>query len=117
MKRIARTLAGLSLAVIFFAVSALADDGQKISANVPFEFTVGNTMLPAGQYEFLRTADNILVVRDADGRSLFAMATPVQTQGRPDKSLLKFATVHGRHVLVQVWDERDEVGSEIWSKN
>lgn len=117
MKRFASTLAGLSLAVIFFAVSVHAEDGQKISANVPFEFTVGNTSLPAGQYEFLRTDDNILVVRDADGRNLYTMATPVQTQGHPEKSLLKFTNVDGRHVLVQVWDERNEVGSEIRSRN
>jgi len=113
MKHTAGFFAGLSLAVAFLVGSAHADSAQKITANVPFDFTVGNTSLPAGQYDFSRTDDNILVVRGADGHSFFTMTNAVRTTEQPEKSVLKFNTVEGRHVLVQVWDERNDTGNEL----
>jgi hypothetical protein len=109
MQRIASILTGFSLAVLFFVASAHAQSGQRMTANIPFEFTVGNISLPAGQYEFLSIGDNIVQVRGADRRSRFTLssASPalIQANGLPEKSMLKFATVDGRHVLVQIWNE------------
>ena len=115
MKRIASILTRLSLAVLFFVASAQAHSGQRITANIPFEFTVGSISLPAGQYEFIRTDGNIYQVRDADGRSLFARAsTSIQGNGVPEKSMLKFATVDGRHVLIQIWNQRADIGNGFY---
>ncbi len=113
MNRVASIFTGFLLAVAFLVGSAHAQAGQKIAANVPFDFTVGSVSLPAGQYEFTRAEDGILVVRGADGHSFYTMANSVQANERAEKSMLKFATVDGRHVLVQVWDERDDVGDEL----
>jgi len=115
MKRIASTLTGLSFAVLFFVASAQAQyDGQRMIAHIPFEFTVGGILLPPSQYEFMRTSENIYLVRDADGRSLFTVSSsPIQTNGLAEKSTLKFAIVDGRHVLVQIWNERAGIGNEF----
>jgi hypothetical protein len=114
MKRIASTLTELSLAVLFFVISAHAESGQRITAHIPFEFTVGSISLPAGQYEFIRTDNDIYQVRDANGRSLLATASAsIQANGLRERSTLKFATVDGRHVLVQIWNERADIGSEF----
>lgn len=117
MKRTASILTGLSLAVLFFVVPANAQsDAHRMTANIPFEFTVGNVSLPAGQYEFLRTGAgaNIIVVRDADGHTRFTVPTAsIQGNGFPAKSELKFETVDGRHVLVQIWNESADNGAEF----
>jgi hypothetical protein len=114
MKRIANILTGLSFAVLFLVASAHAQFEQRMTANVPFEFVVGTNTLPAGQYEFLRTGDGIYLVRDADGRSLFTMASgAIQSNGLSEKSVLKFITVNGRHVLAQIWNDRAETGNEF----
>jgi hypothetical protein len=117
MKRIASILTGLSLAVLFFVASAHAQyEGQKMIANIPFEFTVGSISFPAGQYEFMRTGAgaNIFRVRDADGNSLFIMASvPIRGNGLTEKSNLKFATVDGRHILIQIWNEPAAIGNEF----
>ena len=114
MKRIASILTGLSLAVLFFVASADAESRQRMTASIPFEFTVGSISLPAGQYEFIRTDNDIYQVRDADGRSLFAMASAsIQANALRERSMLKFATVDGRHVLVQIWNERADIGNEF----
>jgi hypothetical protein len=117
MKRTASILTGLSLAVLSFVASAHAQsDAHRMTANIPFEFTVGNVSLPAGQYEFLRAGAgaNIILVRDADGRTRFTVPTgSIQGNGFPEKSALKFATVDGRHVLVQIWNESADSGAEF----
>ncbi len=115
MKRTASILTGLSLAVLFFVASAHAQYfEQKMTVNIPFEFTVGKISFPAGQYDFLRTGGNIFQVRDANRRIVFIVASaPIQPYGFPNKSMLKLATVGGRHVLIQIWNERDAMAYEF----
>jgi hypothetical protein len=114
VKRIASILNGVTLAVLFFVVSAHAQSDGRISANIPFDFTVGTISLPAGQYEFIETGDNIVQVRNADRRTVFALSTaPIEANGVSDKSTLKFAAVDGRHVLVQIWNELTDSGAEF----
>jgi hypothetical protein len=115
MKHIANIFMGLSLAVLFFIGSAHAQyDGGRLIANIPFEFTVGNISLPAGQYEFQRAGANLYVVRDASGRSLFTTSSAsIEPTGSTEKSGLKFVTVDGRHILVQIWSERSLYGNEF----
>lgn len=115
MKRMASMFTGLSIAVLFFVASAQAQfDGQKISVNIPFEFNIGATSLPAGQYEFARTNGGIFTVRNAGGHSMYTGVTaPTQANSLPEKSMLKFAVVNGKHVLIQIWNEQDAVGNEF----
>jgi hypothetical protein len=115
MKHIASIFTGLSLAVLFFVGSAHAQyDGGRLIANIPFEFTVGNISLPAGQYEFQRAGANLYVVRDASGRSLFTTSSAaIEPTGLTEKSGLKFVTVDGHHLLVQIWSERALYGNEF----
>jgi hypothetical protein len=113
MKRIANTLTGLSLAVLFFVASAHAQSG-RITANIPFDFTVGSISLPAGQYEFVDTGRNIVQVRGADRRTLYTLSSAsIQASQISEKSVLKFATVDGHHVLVQIWNELAANGKEF----
>jgi len=100
---------------MFFVASAHAQyESTRMSANIPFEFTVGSTALPAGQYEFVRTGDNIYLVRDENGRSLFTLASaPIDGDRRSGTSSLKFVTVNGRHFLSQIWSDRALTGNEF----
>ncbi len=115
MKRIANLLTGLSLAVLFFSASAYAqNDGQKLIADVPFEFTVGRVALPPGHYAFVHTSSYIFQVIAANGHSwLTTTSAAIQENRLPEKSRLTFATVGGRHVLVQIWNGRVFSGSEF----
>jgi hypothetical protein len=112
MKRIASILFALSLAVLFMAASAHAQMEARMTATVPFDFTVGNISLPAGQYEFLGVGSNVVQIINADRHSVYTLSTTsVQMNGGTDKSTVKFATVDGRHVLVQLWNDLSENGS------
>ena len=114
VKRIASILTGLSLAVLFFGASAHAQSEQRVSGNIPFDFTVGSLSLPAGQYEFRGVGNNIIQLRDSDGRSVFALSSaPVEAEGLPEKATLKFAVVNGHHVLIQIRNDLAGNGNEF----
>ena len=115
MKLIATILTGLSFAVLFFVAPAHAQyDGQRAVANIAFEFRAGNISFPSAQYEFVRTGPNLVLVRNSAGRSLFVVASAsIQPNWLPKKSMLKFATVDGRHILIQIWNDLASSGNEF----
>ena len=114
MKRVTSISTGLSLAVLFLAVSAYAQSEQRMTANIPFEFTVGSISFPAGQYEFVGTGYSIIQVRGAGLRSVFVLSSAsVPANASPEKSTLKFANVDGHHVLVQIWNQVAADGREF----
>ena len=47
--------------------SALAAD-QAVEAKVPFDFTVGNQLLPAGTYRISSASSGMLEIRDSSGQ-------------------------------------------------
>ncbi len=115
MNRITCMLAGSLLAVVSLGSFAHAQqDPQRLVAKVPFEFAIGSTSFPAGQYEFIRMGAYELLVRNADGRSRLSVASALfQDKRLSDRSQLKFATVDGHYVLVQIWNGRSSVGNEF----
>jgi len=119
MKRVTSILTGLSLAILCFVVSAHAQySEQRATANIPFEFTVGNLSFPAGQYDFVRTESGVYMVRDTDGNGLVVLTgAQIQLEGIPAKSMLKFAVVNGHHVLVQIWNGFTSTGNEFQRLN
>jgi hypothetical protein len=105
----------LSIAVLLFAGAASAQyNDQKITATVPFDFVVGKSTLPAGQYVFLRTGSNQLLVRDAQGHNFITVLTQSVYAKAPANSRLRFETIDGNHVLVQIWSGQNDGGSEIY---
>ena len=99
--------------------NAQMDAVSRIQANVPFDFTVSDTRLPAGKYEIRRLDDevsNALEIRSANGRT--AVAFTVDDAQRPDdqianKTELIFDKVGDRYFLSQVWVAGSASGSEL----
>lgn len=70
MKRIS-AIALLTIASFITAGSAVAAD-HAVKADVPFDFTVGDKLLPAGTYTIASEDPNIIEVRNSD-RTIFVM--------------------------------------------
>ena len=82
--------------------------GNKIKANIPFDFTVAGKKFAAGQYSIGRVnptaGDQILWVSSADDRSRVLPATiPVTTLDAKDKSTLVFHRIGDEYFQAQVW--------------
>lgn len=96
MKRHLLILVAIIILAGAFTVSAQAQSAgaQKVVANIPFAFNVGNTNLPAGKYTITvlnPTSDRkTLQIRSTDGRSTAITQTTSVTGNVSDDTKLVF---------------------------
>jgi hypothetical protein len=110
---------GLLIAVALFAAVASAQ-GQslaiKFKANIPFDFTVADKELPAGQYWIGRAQPNagdlVLAISNSDDRAN-AMTMPVQTLELQNATKLIFHRYGDQYFLSEVWVAGSNTGREI----
>src|SRR5437868_12442133 len=107
-------LSGLFLTLL--AISALARTPEEITVNIPFDFTVGQTTLPAGTYTIDRTSANtteVFSICDADGqvKAVFNTHT-VEAEALSAMTRLEFRQYGDRYFLGQIWSSRNN-GHEL----
>jgi len=108
MKRIAAAM--LFLAATFTMTgSAFAENGV-VGINVPFNFTVNGTTLPAGTYNFTRdlTHPEMLIIRDSNNRTkaMELGINSVYSAGKP--GALVFRQYGGQYFLDTVRSKSGE---------
>lgn len=88
-----------------------------IEADVPFEFVVNNTLLPAGKYTLRRldqTEPQSLEIRSATGHKVVLFeAENAQTPEIPRDPHLVFNKVGDQYFLSQIWANDTNLGYEI----
>ena len=101
MNRIS-TVTLLAVASLAACGSAIAQ-GSNIKANIPFDFTVGNTWMPAGEYTISSPLREIIEVRSADlSRIAELVSSPSHNESRSGSKLVfdKYGDQYFlRHVL------------------
>ena len=110
-----------ALLATFFVLSAIpgfSAVADTIIAKVPFSFYVGQTRLPAGQYEISSPTTNsycTLLIRQVNGdRSILVMAMPASLGFRTaPKTELIFDKVGNQEFLRQVWERGNQNGDEF----
>lgn len=110
-----RAFTFLLLGVVILGGTAGAQRAPRtIKADIPFDFSVGSRVFPAGSYSVVRIDASLVELRDSRGRLLLnSLTQPVQSSTRPARAKLEFANLDGRHILTQVWQEGEMVGQEI----
>lgn len=106
----------LSMAVV--AVSARAQASLPLTANIPFEFVVGNQTLPAGEYRIERLLSgrpDVLLIRGKDSHALTAVMTmAVLAKDWQAESKLIFNRYGDHYFLSQIWTQGDNSGRELY---
>jgi hypothetical protein len=113
---VARTLTPLLfLGVLLLGPVAHAQRvARVIQANIPFAFSVGNRIFPAGNYSLVSTARVLLELRDPQGRTLVKVLTnSVETLDTPAFPRLRFERGDDGYSLAQVWQENDSIGQQL----
>lgn len=91
--------------------------GYKVRANIPFDFTVGEKKLPAGEYAIGRTqpsADIALSITDVDGRTKAIRLTNAAVTSHPKKkAYLVFHRYGDQYFLFQVWPAGGSIGRQF----
>lgn len=93
MKRLLYTLVVLMILAVGFTAEAQTDGAEKIVADIPFAFNVGQVKLPAGKYTFMvlnpASDRKILQIRSMKkGRSAIVHASIVTTKVSDDTKLV-----------------------------
>jgi hypothetical protein len=98
----------LNVAVTLSVIGALsiavfAALNNKITANVPFDFTVGGTTLPAGHYTVEQgSAQNMLVIRNWETKQSIGVIAQRLEVERGSKPQLIFRRYGDQYFLAQV---------------
>jgi hypothetical protein len=87
-----------------------------IQGKIPFDFAVGNKVLPAGNYVVRQTGttQGVLALQNADHKAITIMflASPVQA-GSAEKTKLVFHRYGNTYFLSQVWPGLGQDGSQL----
>lgn len=92
--------------------------GNRIRVNIPFDFSLSEKKLPAGEYSVGRTAigadDLVVSVSDLEGRSKAIRLSNAVVRTRPDhKALLVFHRYGDQYFLFRVWPAGATTGREF----
>ena len=123
MKRnVIKRLTMLSLVSMFSLCAAAASANAQLStpirAKIPFDFSVGDKKLPAGEYTFSRLSgfsDNkAMLVSSADARAHVFQSTFEARVLTPKKdSTLVFHKYGDQYFLEQIWSSGEQEGTQV----
>jgi hypothetical protein len=118
MKRQVSIMIALVASLGFLGASAAAQtsNGLQLIANIPFEFTVGNKILPAGEYSVscVNPASDlkVLALRSREGRTIaMVRTTSVIGKVREDARLV-FNRYGNEYFFSQAWLPADPNGMQ-----
>jgi len=82
--------------------------GNRIRINIPFEFSVGDKKLPAGEYSIGRalpsSGDTVLLISSVNEKdSVFPLTNSAQSLDPKDADTLVFHRYGDQYFLFQVW--------------
>lgn len=116
-KKLYSTFAMLSLFFMLAVVSVQAQSESKLAVNIPFDFQIGNKVLPAGEYSVKRLTQTSMLIRSADGqRSAIAVTPRTARTGENEKAAqerLVFHKLGNQYFLAQVWMNKGSEGREL----
>lgn len=103
-------LVGLSVAPAMYASAT-----QKVSVEVPFAFTAGSRMLPAGSYTFTGSGSSTLRIVCQNGRqnTLTVLSNAARTNKASEETKVVFHRYGDQYFLKSVWIRGEEDGTEL----
>jgi hypothetical protein len=113
MNRIRTALLGFGL---LFAISGVQAQENGVRADIPFDFVVGNQVLPSGQYlvTLQGSVHQAILIQSADKKNAAMTVTFTCASANPSKDTkLVFHTLGGRYFLSQIWAQGYSQGREL----
>jgi hypothetical protein len=114
-KQVLRIFLMLSLFVTLAAASVYAQSDMSLKVNIPFEFSVGNEVLPAGEYTVRNMVQGILVIRSVDcSASQFFSTMGTIASKTPNESSLVFHRYGDEYFLSTIWTTGNDAGHKLF---
>jgi hypothetical protein len=99
------------LALAALLIAAGSAYAQSVRFNVPFQFTVGTTLMPPGDYS-IESHSGTLIIRGLD-RQRFVNSIPVESRDAQSQTKLVFRCYSSLCFLAQGWTEGNNSGWEL----
>ena len=114
MKKIfLKVTVALTLCVLAGSGQARAQEYRQ-PIHIPFDFTVNNRLIEAGDYSMERVAHDVLMIRDRAGRPVTSILTIPTTRKRiPEKSELLFNRYGSDYFLSKAFWAGNSSGQEL----
>src|SRR6202166_3363369 len=110
-------LIGLVFALTIYPTKANAQIIGDLQANIPFQFHVGNTKFPAGEYRIHVLDDSDLTTMEIssmdDSASALFQVREADTNSEPTKTELIFNKYGNRYFLAKMFDEGSPSGAQV----
>jgi hypothetical protein len=94
--------------ILGLAIAGFGGIITRVTADVPFEFTVGNKTFSPGKYTISRgTNTQTLVIRDSENEESAVFLVQNAAPRRDAKAMFVFNRYGNQYFLSQVWDGSD----------
>ena len=107
----------LTLALTIYPTQAHAQISEDLEAKIPFQFHVGNSELPAGEYRIRMVDDSdltVMQINSLDGSaSAVFQVEETEKNSEPAKTELIFHKYGNRYFLAKLFDESNPDGSKL----
>jgi len=120
---VAKGVAKIALLAVMMIIAASASAkaqslNYRLTANIPFDFSVSGKKLPAGKYWVSRaqqsSGDTIVQIRSTDGHSnIIRLTIPVVSLDPTKNSLLVFHRYGEEYFLSEIWPVGGLTGREL----
>ena len=101
---------------LLLAVSAAQAQEPRVKANIPFDFVVGDRVMPAGEYQVDKIDESghaIAILSEDRKANALVVTSACATSGPSKSSKLVFHAISGRYFLSQVWTEGYSQGRQL----
>jgi len=118
MKKQLYTIMAITLLVGIMSVSGRAQNSAAphLTTNIPFEFSVGNKTMPAGEYTVscINPASDLKVLRlrARDGHESVMLRTNSVSRNAPGDAKLVFNRYGNQYFFAQAWFQADSTGMQ-----
>jgi hypothetical protein len=108
MGRIAATLAVLAM-----TCAGLGAQTAKLSANIPFDFQTGKTVMPAGEYNFYQRPGLLTIRSVSSGHSAMILTQPAWRRAAPTEGKVQFQRYGDTYFLSGLWAPYSQDGITV----
>jgi hypothetical protein len=98
------------------AVSAAQGQEPRVKANIPFDFVVGDRVMPAGEYLVSQTdmaSSAIAIFSEQTRETSFVVTSASALSGPSASTKLVFHVLGGRYFLSQIWTRGYSQGRQL----
>ena len=95
-----------TLALVLAISAPLAAQANRVTANIPFEFSVAGKVLPAGEYAIRNGGGDVLLINGLDNNASALVLSATSWNGKRDgaTAVLTFNRYGDSYFLSRVWN-------------